>query len=264
MSKDFDYLRECGFKSVYSTDEAIRVFSRHPDMSLIRRTASEGGMEYFIVSNMLQFPDEFVKFAMQFPIHNSGTDNWSTTQLIRSFRQRPNPREFFPLVDTWHRVMRPISSVPDNTIVDAYDWHMVGNVYIPGGKVNLIPHDDMGTLVGNLWLSKGMGTAGTAFYKLKLNGKEFYRRSELNEKENKQLADINNELAAKPYPWKPWEPNDYWKPYFLTPANYNSSVIYNGDYFHQGVYDEFMHKDMRYSIVGFFHHDKKLKELGLK
>ena len=249
MINEIELLKSQGF-NLASTTDAISALAINKHFSFSKNIISESKMEYCMLDNILYQPDLFVDLLKKYPVFNFDPEYWSSASHIPGFRQRIANRDLLPLIKLWSNAY---FAIKNKSFPFIFDWHCATNIYVKDMKINLIPHVDGDSFVSNMWLMKNMSNCGTGFYKLKMNGKEYYRFSTMTPNEKTQYLEIDSELRKKPYPWRPWEPNEYWELYATIPSIYNSSLLYEGDFFHQGIFDEknWPENIIRYSLVSF-------------
>lgn len=248
-------LKDCGFVSVRSFKEMEAALTINPAISLEQKITN--GTPYMLAKNVLSNPDAFVELLKEYPAYDYSEKIWLTPGHIYGYRQRIDSIEVAPLIHMWHIMYARLSGII--TPFSVRDWFTATNIYNADTKVNMLPHHDAAktSYVGNLCLSKGIPSAGLGFYALKIGEKRFTKFSDLNEEEVKRFNEIDNECRSKPYPWKPWKPNPYWELYLTLPNDNNTSYLYDGNYFHQGIYDDEHRKQLRYSLISFRNEGKK-------
>ena len=236
---EFDLLRYNGFVPV---DRAYHFHAiQINDKLSYEYKKTESGMEYCIIRNILKNPDDFMHFIKKHPAFGG-----SIKVSSPGFRQLFSPIEFNPIMQIYSFVHAKLHNVQQPTV---NKWVCCSNIYYDGMTGNPKPHNDGTTSAANLWLSNSMYDAGTAFYKMHLDGKTYYNSNEL----TPEAFHILLKNARDQEQWYAFDKDEHWEKYDIIPAEYNSAVIYNGQYFHNAYYDPKKYNEhiIRYSFVSF-------------
>jgi hypothetical protein len=224
-----------GYRTVLRSTDLIQAMTINPDIKYKLFVMPESQFIYCIAFDVLKDPELFKQLLEQYPIYDS-KEGHMVAEHIGAYRQRFSPKEFEPILQVWSNAMNRIYN--QEILFNAYDWQLSTSTYIVGLTETLPPHHDYPTIAANLYLSEHMEKAGTAFYKLKMDGEVYYNYSSIPSDKLDRFNEIDRWTLDQKYPWKPYEPNEFWEVYHVIPGFYNTAYIVDGDYFHHGIYDE--------------------------
>ena len=204
------------------------------------------GMKYCVIRNVLKYPDKFITLLKRHPGYGGSIQVTSP-----GFRQLLSPIEYSSLLNMYNNVCDALNGVKTN--INVLRWVCCSNIFYNGMKGNPRPHPDGSNNASNLWLSQGMEKAGTGFYRLKIENSIYYNFKDVKQEHMKVFSSILQNNQKDIVPWFGFDKDEHWELYDVIPAEFNSAVIYNGNWFHNAYYEpkNWDSNKVRYSFVSF-------------
>lgn len=241
---EIDFLNSNGFVAI-DRSEQFEALQFNDNINFDYQI-SDYGMKYCVIRNVLKEPEKFIKLLKRHPAYG-GPMRVSSP----GFRQLLSPIEYASLLNMYNNVCNTLNGVNKN--INILRWVCCSNIYYNGMTGNPRPHPDGSSNASNLWLSEGMENAGTGFYRLKIEDTIYYNLKQVKDEHIKLLGSILQNNQKDIVPWFGFDKDEHWERYDMIHAEFNSAVIYDGNWFHNAYYEpkNWETDKIRYSFVSF-------------
>jgi hypothetical protein len=261
MSIDYNEIKKIDFKKLLEVNLGFEVQSQ-----------KEEHLSYITVDNFFKNPNDIVDVLKLFPVNNKDLFYEKVKEMDKEKYTKPSgiqqlfPSSYFESISfVLYKLLAEYDYVPYD-IENSGDYLLLGkqlnqfiyysNIYYPGmlkENNNNYPHFDQFNFAFNIFLSENVG-GGTAFYKLKHNGKTYGSIDAIVSEEDydtkveiqQKLNDMNNTDETAPYDY--FEGNDLFEKFHVIDYEFNKLTLYKGNNWHGVYYDSLNETNTRYSL----------------